>query len=88
MKTTLEYEYYRLQYYLRTLNELSLADRSVFSAKLDQLRSDLNDHANKLTQQDKTLHKWKVLAERAEPLQVNNLYSYNESSSKIRDFCF
>jgi hypothetical protein len=84
----LEYEYYHIQSYLRTLNELSLADRSVFSTKLDQLRTQMNDHANKLTQQDKSLHRWKALAERTEQIQVDDLPKFNTSSSKIRDFCF
>lgn len=38
LKTVLEYEYYRLICYIRTLNELSISDRTAFSSKLDQLR--------------------------------------------------
>ncbi|KAI6176275.1 hypothetical protein M3Y97_00780700 [Aphelenchoides bicaudatus] len=88
IKTILEYDYYQLTCYLRLLNEIAVSDRTVFSLKLDRLRSQLNDHLNKLTTQDKSLIRWKALAERTDSLQIDDINNYNANSSRIRDFCF
>lgn len=87
LKTVFEFEYFKLQSYLHDLNEISLADRSMFSSKLDTLRSNLNDHANKLIQRDKSLQKWKQLAEKSN-IEFDDLHNYNSSGFQIRDFCF
>lgn len=90
LKTVFEYEYFKLQRYLNGLNEISLADpkHPSFSSKLDKLRSEMNDHANKLTQNDKSLGKWKKLAEKSNDLRLNfDDLKRLRSDHTIRHFC-
>lgn len=87
LKSVLEYEYFKLQTYLGALNDLSLADRNVFSTKLDNLRFNLKDHMNKLTLHNKSLHTWKSLAEKSSELQFEDSYPPFPSQQNIRDLC-